>query len=275
MQKSNKKRADDTAKIVAVEENIALWKLCKLSSSRNSTYIYTDLNGKIIFNGQTFLYATPFSNSRACIKQNDSQWSILDLENKEFVHLPNEISWGNLNNFRNDNLILFDEKKLHWGSYQYNPKENSFTENIPFIWDTLEFSRLNGQIYAGIHSIEKIRDNHPTSHWSDDNGDLFSICIAKMFLNDSRDLKCYNYLKDEYGNIKYQDSLRTICTKIPNTYTLEERQKQVLEYISATYNLSDNYYYETYQNDYNTNNGKIVDVGKLYTYKQKSGKIID
>ncbi len=65
----------------SVEENIALWRKYKSGSSK-SYYFFTDLEGKLLFDGKTFQYATPFSDSKACLKY-DKEWYVIDLVKKE------------------------------------------------------------------------------------------------------------------------------------------------------------------------------------------------
>ena len=59
---------DYGAELESVEENIALWWVGyrRVDDSRvTSYYFYTDLEGNMLFDGNTFFFATPFSNGLA------------------------------------------------------------------------------------------------------------------------------------------------------------------------------------------------------------------
>lgn len=123
--------------LISVEEDIALWKKFN-AVHKEYLHFYTNLEGNLIFNGKNFKYATPFSNSRACIN-NFREWLILDLERKEIISFPNGLNFENINILRNDNIALFEKSSFKWGSIKYYPDEKSFQNDIPFIWDALTF----------------------------------------------------------------------------------------------------------------------------------------
>ncbi len=50
-------------------------------------------------------------------------------------------------------MAVFDEKEKQWGSYHYDDNEKGFLQDIPFIWDTLEFSRKQDQVYVGKSNV--------------------------------------------------------------------------------------------------------------------------
>lgn len=142
--------------ILSIKENIVLWgteRTCKYSLC-SKLYFYTDMEGKLLFDGTIFRYATPFSDSCALVKQ-DNDWYIIDLKIMKFVGLPNEILPYTANGFENGNLAIFDRTKEHWGSYYYSRENQAFEQDIPFIWDALEFLRKKEGVYVGIHDIYK------------------------------------------------------------------------------------------------------------------------
>ncbi len=175
--------------------------------------------------------------------------------------------------FRNDNLALFNKNTWHWGSIQYNPEEKSFEENIPFIWDVLEFSRLKEQVFVGIHHVDPIRYNHPYFHWDEDFGDMFTIPTIRIPISKAYNLKYYNYMKNEYINLFDQNVFRYIQEKIESTHTPEERKQIIKEYIKTAYNVSDFYFEESFKKETNSNNGTIVDDINFEDYQRKLGKV--
>ncbi|MDE6141669.1 MAG: hypothetical protein K2G03_03605 [Bacilli bacterium] len=140
--------------LISIKENIVLWGTYYKYSLCPRLYFYTDIEGKLLFDGTIFQYATPFSDSCALVKQ-DNDWYIIDLKIMEFVGLPNEILPYTANGFENGNLAIFDRKKEHWGSYYYSREDKTFKQDIPFIWDALEFLRKKEDVYVGIHDIYK------------------------------------------------------------------------------------------------------------------------
>lgn len=93
---------------ITIEDNIALWWGRKFNEGRVE-FFYTDLNGKPLFDGETFQYTTAFSNSCACVKRFD-EWYIIDISKMQLVSLSKDLTWSNINRFRNGNLALFDKK---------------------------------------------------------------------------------------------------------------------------------------------------------------------
>lgn len=256
----------------SVEEDIALWKKGN-GALKDYCYFYTDLEGNLLFNGEKFSYATPFSNLRACVN-NYREWLILDLERKEKVSFPDELEFVNINKFRNDGLVLFDKNSLHWGSIRYNPYEGTFEKDIPFIWDALEFSRLQGQVYVGIHSVSPIRNNDPYFHWSDDFGSIFTIEVMRLPIDLAKNLDCYNHRKKAYTGAMYQNVIRYIEEEISNVIPKENRNQIISNYLKTAYNIGDYYFEEKYNEEANNNKGKIVDVENSNIYQKKLGKLI-
>lgn len=275
--KSNELECDnlyyDYIYLESVEEDIALWKKGNCVH-KNYCYFYTDLEGKLLFNGKTFKYATPFSNFRACVN-NYREWLVLDLENKEIIVFPKELIFENINIFRNDGLPLFDRDSLSWGSVRYNPNEKSFKKDIPFIWDTLEFSRVKDQVYVGKSDIYLSGDNHPYSHWNDGFDTMFTLKTMKLPVDQVKDLSCYNYRKDFYIGMINQDVIRYIEEKISSTVPPYQRREMIEIYLKTAYNISDYYFEEEYKEEVNNNEGKIVDVGVINEYQKTLGKWIN
>lgn len=250
----------------SVEEDIALWKKGN-HVYKDWHYFYTDLEGNLLFNDEIFKYATPFSNSRAFVN-NFRECLILDLERKEIISLPKELTFLNINNFRNDNLALFDRNSYSWGSVRYNPDEKSFKKDIPFIWDALEFSRLKDQVYVGIHNVSS------NPYWIDDPGTKFTICTMKLSINDAKNLDCYNYRKNIHTGAINKDTIRYIQEEISNTTPEEEKKQLVKDYLKTAYNISDYYFEEEYKEELNNNKGNMVDAGNIDCYQKKLGKLV-
>ncbi len=140
--------------LLSIKENIVLWCTCYKYALCPRLYFYTDIKGELLFEGTIFQYATPFSDSCALIKQNNA-WYIIDLKLMEFVSLPSEILPYRANGFENGNLAIFDRTKEHWGSYYYSREFKTFEQDIPFIWDALEFLRKKDIVYVGMHDVSK------------------------------------------------------------------------------------------------------------------------
>lgn len=234
-------------------------------------YLYTDLEGELLFNGRLFSFATPSSNSRVLIRNSNVDWRIIDFEKKEIVSLPNDIIFDNLNGFRNNNLAVFKENTWNWGSIKYNHDENSFSEDIPFIWDSLEFSRLNDNVYVGIHRIDSKHDYNPYFHWSEDFGNKFICSTIRIPINKAYDLEYYNYIMNMYSNWLEQNIIMYISSDIQSGYSQEERNQYIKDCIKSAYNISDLYFGESYKEENNSNNGIKVDLGNLSDYQKKKG----
>lgn len=254
----------------SVEEDIALWRK-ENTAHKDYCYLYTNLEGELLFSGKTFKYATPFSNSRACVN-NYREWFILDLEKKEIIVFPSELIFDNINTFRNDSLPIFNQESFSWGSVRYNPTEESFEKDIPFIWNVLEFSRLEDQVYVGMRDIPLVRNNHP--YCGDDIGNMFTINAMKLPILKAKNLSYYNNQKNEYIDKIDQDVISYIQEEVSKDISREKRREIIEEYLKTAYNISDYYFEEDYKEETNNNESKIVDVGIINEYQRKFGKWI-
>ncbi len=81
-------------------------------------------------------------------------------------------------------MALFDKEKRHWESYCYIPESAEFREEIPFIWDNLEFSRDNGFVYTGLV------DRSPICFGADKRR-VFQINAVKLPIDKAYDLSYY------------------------------------------------------------------------------------
>lgn len=162
---------DSNIYIASIREDIVYWKTYPSGYTLVSPkYFYTDLEGKILFNESIFDYAAPFSNSCSLVKQG-SDWYIIDLNLKEFVSLPNEITPYAASGFEMGNLIIFDKETGHWGSYYYNREDKTFQKDIPFIWDALKFAENKDFVYVGLSAIYKtplINEDYYRQHLKDE-----------------------------------------------------------------------------------------------------------
>lgn len=256
--------------LYSVEENIILWRVSWHYSHRKiNKYYYTDLNGNLLFNDKGFEYATAFSNSKALIR--DYKHRIIDIKEKTLVELPYELEFGNINEFRNDNLALFNKKEGKWGAIKYNSEDNTFEEIIPYIWDQLQFSREKSRVYVGLHKVKPIISNSPYAHWSDDNGWAFNVSFIKALIEQAQNLEHYNFILQMLSDMMYQKEISYIREDISPEVPLEDREEMIKSYISTAYDLSDNWYFysELYHEKYNNNDGKIVDPGNLDEYERK------
>jgi hypothetical protein len=253
--------------LVSIDNNIALWAVEHLTGHGSLySYIYTDLNGNILFNNEIFKYAAPFSNQKAIVKIMHSEWLIIDLEKKEIVSFPHDLTFRNINRFKNNCIPLFDKEKKKWGGYQYNEEDKTFSENIPFIWDALDFSRSEGEVYVGISNVTAKICNHPYFHSDEDFGVTLNIGAIKIPINRANNYDNYQNWLENYC----RSLVRWICEEYRSR---EEGQKHLEEFIRTAHNIGDYYFGEQYRKEYNTNNNTIVDVGKLEDYKRVLGKI--
>ncbi len=262
----------------SVEEDIALWKkesliIKDINSTKESKiyrYFYTDLLGNLLFNGKSFNYATPFSNSRACLKDGD-EWLILDSKDKKITYFPDELSFKNINVFRNDSLALCNGNDFKWGSIKYNNDENIFEFDIPFIWNALDFSRENGKVYVGIYEANPIISNHPYFHYDEDFGTLFTIETMKLPIDMAKNTDYYYKTKNFFP---LSPMTRYIKEEIYSDIPKEERKNIINDYLKTAYDISDTYFTEEFKEEFNNNKGYIVDIGDFNSYQKKLGKLI-
>ena len=279
--KNYKMKQKGKIELVSYEEDIALWKITNVE--KGCLYFYTDLNGNVLFDTD-FSYATPFSSGKACIFY-ERYFHILDLDKKEIISFPSELEkisncysgttqFAQLNGMRHDNIAIFDEESFKWGGFKYNSSEKTFKQNIPYIWDTLEFSRLKDWAYVGLHTKSGIVDNYPYSHWSDDNGTLFTLSNMIMPIGRAQDLICYELRKKFYLRGGYQDVVKFINEEIENTVPIENRDQIIKSYIKKAYNIADDCFEENCQEELNNNYGNVVEVGNIKEYTRKLGRLV-
>jgi len=275
LRKSNELEFDklkyNEIELIKVEEDIILWKKRK-DTSNKWYYFYTNLKGDLLFDGKLFSYATPFSKSKAFVIYNN-QKLLLDLKTKEIVYLPKEIHFKHINGFREENLVLFHQRKWKWGSIEYNYLEHTFEQNIPFIWDALEFSRFNNEVYVGLHQFHPIQVELKKGYWREDFGDLFVIPVFKMPLSMAYNLDYYRYVKYKSLDSISLVEIRDIKEKISSIYSKEQRKEMVKEFISTSYPISDVYFEECSSLSQTTNKGVIVENESLDEYKRVLGRM--
>ena len=104
----------------------------------------------------------------------------------------------------NGNITTFDERFGKWGSFKYDSKEHSFTWDLPFIWDRLEFSRHERFAYAGCDTYVSERESIDGAHSLTSNyGGIIS----------GRD-------KEEYDRLRRMEESRSYRTCYTNVYRL-------------------------------------------------------
>lgn len=160
-------------------------------------------------------------------------------------------------------MAVFDEKEKQWGSYHYDDNEKGFLQDIPFIWDTLEFSRKQDQVYVGKSNVGVAMFGYDVqTKW--DERDL-ELQIATLQLNKkyAYDLKRYKYLID-----MYKKAIRYIIETFDDSKTTQEN------FIKKPYNISDYYFEEEWKEEYSTNQDLLVQTGNLDEYKRILGKHI-
>lgn len=104
----------------------------------------------------------------------------------------------------NGNIATFDERFGKWGSFKYDSKEHSFTWDLPFIWDCLEFSRHERFAYAGCDTYVSERESIDGTHSLTSNyGGIIS----------GRD-------KEEYDRLRRMEESRSYRTCYTTVYRL-------------------------------------------------------
>ena len=231
--------------LIGMEEGVALYQLHKIGVSNEDSYIYTDLDGKILFSNNTFKYATPFQDSLAYVIMYDNKHYIIDIKTKELVEIPMiNKPWKNINGFRNGNLAVLDEKSKKWGI-----------------------------VYAGISNVQQpCTSNYDVqTKWSEITNLELTISAIKMLKDYAYDLKYYKYIIDTYKMAIAQDKIRYIREKISMFKQKEETEK----ILSTPYNIAD-YYFDEKVNDArdNSTNSMVSDDESLGNYQKKLCKIV-
>ena len=256
-------KQDSDVLLCGVEEDIALW---AFQIDSVPVYFYTNLQGKLIFGDVCFFKASAFSKSCAWVKTMDKEWYIINREKKELIKIPYcDMPWQNIRDIRNGNLALLNEKNL-WGSYFYDQEEHIFQNDIPFIWNALEFSRKEKFAYAGIFSSKSVVNS--SNEWGPEH--VFFQLIVSQFLKDCLyNLDIYqHFLRDYFTNPSLGIDITE--TKIPTS--LQEKECLKKQFIAYAHNIAD-YYNEKEDSLFNTNLGKIRSVENLKDYTRVLGKV--
>lgn len=249
-------------KIVSIEEGIILLQQQNLQKKDSRTYFFTDLNGNILFSNTGFKYATPFSSSLSYVIMWDNMEYIIDIKSKLLILISNN-KWQITNGFRNGNLAVFDEESKKWGSYLFDRDNLSFSQDIPFIWDALEFSRDKDFVYAGKNGkILTSTFYDVQTRWSEISDFKFSIRAIKMLKEMAYDLKHYQYIIDDYKGAINQNKIRYITEKISRL-----SEEEITNILKNPYNLSD-YYFDEKTKDI-CRNSMVSGRESLKTYQRK------
>ena len=174
-----KEEIEDIA-LVSKCEGFYLWDI--LLSNHTKCNIYSNRDGKLLFDGNIFACASPFSSGCAWVKVEDT-WFILNTLKNECVGIPNQITWKNIRPIKNGNIALFNPKNV-WGSIYYDSEEHTFKKDIPFIWDALEFSEHANEVIVGM------------CHEKDNN---YQMKLTNMKKEEAYQYESYKkFLKEQY-----------------------------------------------------------------------------
>ena len=279
--------ACEDAKLISLEEDIALWKaIAYYGGGKTTRYFYTNLKGEILFDNEGFCYATPFSNSLAYVEKykhenayGDSYifgpytfYYIIDLKKKELVYIP--LQTEKFSGFRNNNLGTLDNNTKCWGSYYYNREENTFELEIPFIWNALEPSRAKDVMYVGKALLHHTHNYHSydnydecTSRWR------VSMPMIKMHKDYIHDFNSY-YIREEvipWFDNRYKILDRYDVSSECKTYETAIMDEGVNQYLTKSHDLADLRFAEKTIPELNNNKGVVVDVDKTSGYQRVKG----
>lgn len=251
--------------LYGVEENIALW---SLQMTENSLYFYTDLQGKILFDNSFFPFASTFSDRVAWVKDFSGIWYIINLRKKELVEIPiEEMPWKNIRDIRHGNLAVLN-KENQWGSYFYNQEENTFQQDVPFLWDALEFSRKENLAYVGMYSSRSIVN--PLNEWAPENFQML-IKVTPLLKNYLYDRKAYQQFLQQYF---LDSSLGVDILKNIETVPRNGKNKLKQEFVSNAYSIADEGFDEKSDSLFNTNYNESIITGSLEEYKRVRGRVL-
>lgn len=255
-----------------VNEDIFLWQMDYINNIK--LYFYTDRNYKIIFNGQMFTYASPFSKGCALTKTINTETeteetNIIDLSQRKIVEVPlEEMECLGTYHIRNGNLAMYGNNG-HWGSYVYNGEETGFKKDIPFIWDALEFSKNGEKVGIGLRYYQTILNSDLENKWKPNKVEM-KIKIMEV-------LKEYAYDNHLYRQLlihTYKNQLS--CMEI---YPYENAEKTLTPQMEERFirEFHDLYGYESEVPILKTcTNHKsfIVDAGNLKEYTRVRGRVV-
>ncbi len=259
----------DKPKLVSVEENIILW---KEKAREIDVYFYTDIRQDELFDGKRFTFATPFSDYCALVKNSD--WEIINILEKERIILPSNLNFESINGIRHNNISILDRYTKKWGGYYFDAKNHSFTQTIPFIWDTLEFSRKEGTIYSGIGRIHKkfsidnmIQNKNKEDWWLWE----IEVPVIEMTIEQGKTEKYYQEYLDYYKNDQLEEHIKYI--KETHGQVLDEKViEELAQYLTANLTGVADFEFGD-EAKYNENNGETVEVGDIKTYQKITGKM--
>lgn len=248
--------------LCGVEENIALW---NLYTTDMQFYFYTNLQGKILFDGKCFPCASNFSEGCAWVKED--QWYIINLRKQELVEIPvEEMPWKNIRDIRHGNLAMANVKNK-WGSYFYNQEENTFQEDVPFIWDALEFSRKKDRVYAGVLSSRRIINS--LNEWGPEDLLLY-LKMAKLSKTAVYNMEAYRYFLKQYFINPFLEDGKEISQSLEKIS--EGKKQEVMDFfVNYAHNIADDCFEESVESLFNTNTGANVVTESLETYKRVRG----
>lgn len=259
----------------SVEENIALWQYNYLSphdGSNKPVYFYTDLNGKPLFNGKLFGFATSFSQGKALVFDfnSTSHPYIIDIQNRERIIIPGELGWEHVSNFKNNRLALENDKRK-WGSFIINQDEKVIEPEIPFIWDYLASSKIKNIVFPGKKDVYTVFPNYelgPYSHMVQDKNKSFDrecLKIARMTAAEAITPERFKELESYITEIEWKNSG---ITKYLYSFTRNPGSEYFNEDQAASFCLPNGEII-----DLNLTDGSIVDLGSVEDYKGVSYKL--
>lgn len=243
----------------SVEENIALWRYtynCIYDGSVRYVYFYTDLNGKPLFNGKLFSYATSFSKGKALVFDfDDTDYPyIIDIQSKELIIIPEDLGWRNISNFKNNRLSLEDSNKK-WGSLIINKDERIIEPEIPFIWDYLAASKEKDIVYPGKTFEYAVYPNYEPGPYGrmvedkDKRVDYECIKLSRMTVTEALTPKRFKELESFITEMEWK---KTDLTRYMPSFLK---------------NPGDEYFNESGTEILCSTDGNIVDLGTIDDYK--------
>ena len=174
-----KEEIEDIA-LVSKSEGFYLWDILLFNHTKCN--VYSNRDGKLLFDGKSFACASPFSSGCAWVKV-EEKWFIINTVKNECVEIPNQITWKNIRPMKNGNIAIFNPKNA-WGSIYYDSEEHTFKKDIPFIWDALEFSTNANEVMVGM---------------CNENADMYQIKLTNMQKEEAYQYETYKkFLKEQY-----------------------------------------------------------------------------
>lgn len=244
--------------LCTIEENIVLWNI--KMEGYNNLYFYTDKNGNVLFKGQLFFYASAFSNNCAIVIPGNQKPYIINLRKNELIQIPiDKMAISKIGNIHNGNITIFSENN-HWGSYTYQEENHFFENDIPCIWDALEFSKDGKKVAAGLCSYQTILGD--TKH---DNTTL-KIKIMEISKEYAYDLKTYQQF------LKYLYETNQNCLEIIHSKNNEITEEDVRDFIMQNHDIF-GYERKTNLNQCTNRTNPTIETRSLEEYQRIRGKI--